>query len=130
MYKPVYMISVQVGVATYFSHTHTLPPSHCFEKTIHYRKHILLSFAKTLIVPPLRNSTLLRLICRSTFLLSVCLSLALLSIPIPIGLRSQYVLWHQDREENGRTSSTTIKTSRQSLRMYQIIYRFFITSFS
>lgn len=73
-------------------------PLTAFEKTIpDYRKRILLSFAKALIVPPLLTSLLLRFVCRSASL-SVCLPLALLSIPITIGLRSQYTLWHQDRE--------------------------------
>ena len=73
-------------------------PLTAFEKTIpDYRKRILLSFAKALIVPPLLTSLLLRFVCRSASL-SVCLPLALLSIPITIGVRSQYALWHQDRE--------------------------------
>ena len=73
-------------------------PLTAFEKTIpDYRKRILLSFARALIVPPLLTTLLLRFVCRSASLF-VCLPLALLSIPIAIGLRSQYSLWHRDRE--------------------------------
>ena len=78
-------------------------PLTAFEKTIpDYRKRILLSFAKALIVPPLVTVLLLRLVCGSgggsLSLFTVYLPLALLSIPIAIGLRSQYTQWSQDRE--------------------------------
>jgi hypothetical protein len=78
-------------------------PLTAFEKTIpDYRKRILLSFAKALIVPPLVTALLLRLVCGggggSLSLFTVYLPLALLSIPIAIGLRSQYTQWSQDRE--------------------------------
>jgi hypothetical protein len=69
-----------------------------FEKTIpDYRKRILVSLTKALLVPPLLVSLVLRLVCRSpSFWLY--LSLALLSIPISVGLRSYYTVWAQDRE--------------------------------
>lgn len=73
-------------------------PLTAFEKTIpDYRKRILISFARALIVPPLLTSLALHLICRPVSLF-IYLPLALLSIPIAIGLRSQYTLWSQDSE--------------------------------
>ncbi|KAF8472289.1 cytochrome P450 monooxygenase CYP63 [Russula ochroleuca] len=73
-------------------------PLTAFEKTIpDYRKRILISFARALIVPPLLTSLLLRIVGGSLSLF-IYLPLALLSIPIAIGLRSQYSQWSQDRE--------------------------------
>jgi hypothetical protein len=69
-----------------------------FEKTIpDYRKRILLSLAKAIVLPPLLSSLVLCLVCRSASKW-LCLPLAFLSIPIFIALRSQYTLWAQDRE--------------------------------
>jgi len=69
-----------------------------FEKTIpDYRKRILISFAKALLVPPLLTSLVLHLVCRSSSFWCYS-SLALLSIPISVVLRSHYTLWAQDRE--------------------------------
>jgi hypothetical protein len=73
-------------------------PLTAFEKTIpDYRKRILISFARALIVPPLLTSFVLHLICRSVSL-SIYLPLALLSIPFTIAVRSRYALWSQDSE--------------------------------
>jgi cytochrome P450 len=67
-----------------------------FEKTIpDYRKRILLSFSKALIVPPLFTCLALRFACSSLWFY---LPLALLSIPLTIVLRSHYTIWAQDRE--------------------------------
>ena len=69
-----------------------------FEKTIpDYRKRILLSFTRALIVPPLLTSITLRFTCRSLSLWFY-LPLALLSIPLSVVLRSHYALWTQDRD--------------------------------
>ena len=69
-----------------------------FEKTIpDYRKRILISFAKALLIPPLLTFLVLRLVCRSSSFWCFS-SLALLSIPISVVLRSHYTLWAQDRE--------------------------------
>ena len=69
-----------------------------FEKTIpDYRKRILVSLSKALIVPPLLTCLALRLACRSLSLWFY-LPLAFLSIPLIIALRSHYALWAQDRE--------------------------------
>ncbi|KAH8983624.1 cytochrome P450 monooxygenase CYP63 [Lactarius akahatsu] len=69
-----------------------------FEKTIpDYRKRILLSLSKALLVPPLLTSLVLRFTCRSLSLWFY-LPLALLAIPLTIVLRSQYAIWTQDRE--------------------------------
>ncbi|KAI9454183.1 cytochrome P450 monooxygenase CYP63 [Russula earlei] len=68
-----------------------------FERSIpDYRKRILISLARALILPPLLTFLVFSL-CRSP---SIWFSLPLvfLSIPISIGLRSQYTLWSQDRE--------------------------------
>jgi hypothetical protein len=69
-----------------------------FEKSIpDYRKRILISLARSLLVPPLVTYFALPLAWRS---LSPWLSfpLVLLSIPLTICLRSYYTLWVQDRE--------------------------------
>jgi hypothetical protein len=69
-----------------------------FEKTIpDYRKRILTSFAKALLVPPLSTILVLRLACRSSSFW-LYLFLVLLSVPISVGLRSYYTVWAQDRE--------------------------------
>jgi hypothetical protein len=69
-----------------------------FEQTIpDYRKRILVSLAKALVVPPLLATLVLRILCRSAPLW-YSLPFALFSIPITIGLRSNYTLWAQDRE--------------------------------
>jgi hypothetical protein len=69
-----------------------------FEKTIpDYRKRIIISLTKALLVPPLLASLVLRLACRSPSAW-LYLLLALLSIPISVGLRSYYTVWAQDRE--------------------------------
>jgi hypothetical protein len=69
-----------------------------FEKSIpDYRKRILISLARAILVPPLVTYLAFRVAWRS---LSPWLSfpLALLSIPVTICLRSYYTLWVQDRE--------------------------------
>ena len=67
-----------------------------FEKTIpDYRKRILLSFAKALIVPPLFTCLVLRFTSLSLWFY---LPLALLSIPLGVVLRSNHTIWSQDRE--------------------------------
>ena len=69
-----------------------------FEKTIpDYRKRILLSLSKALIVPPLVTCLALRFACRSLSLWFY-LPLALLSVPLTVVLRSHYTIWSQDRE--------------------------------
>ncbi len=69
-----------------------------FEKTIpDYRKRILLSLAKALIVPPLLTCLALRFAFRSLSL-PYYLPLALLSVPLTVVLRSRYSTWSQDRE--------------------------------
>ena len=72
-------------------------PLTAFEKTIpDYRKRILITVARALILPPLLTSLLLRFFYNSVSS-SIHLTVALLSIPIVIGLRSQYTVWSQDR---------------------------------
>jgi hypothetical protein len=69
-----------------------------FEKTIpDYRKRILLSLAKALILPPLLTCIAFRIACPS---LSVWyyLPFAFLNIQLAIVIRSHYSVWAQDRE--------------------------------
>ncbi|KAF8261166.1 cytochrome P450 [Lactarius quietus] len=67
-----------------------------FENTIpDYRRRILISLAKALVVPPLLTTLALRYTPCSLWLY---LPLALFSIPLSVLLRSYYTMWTQDRE--------------------------------
>src|ERR1700733_12598237 len=69
-----------------------------FENTIpDYRKRILLSFSKALIVPPLFTCLALRFASPSISLWFY-FPLVLLSVPLTIVLRSHYTIWSQDRD--------------------------------
>ena len=82
-----------------------------FEKTIpDYRKRILLSFSKALIVPPLFTCLAFRFTC-SSLSLWFYLPLALLSIPLTVVLRSHYAIWAQDREAARLDAQPIIRVS-------------------
>jgi hypothetical protein len=69
-----------------------------FEKTIpDYRKRILVSLAKAIVLPPLLTCLAFRIACPS---LSVWyyLPLAFLNIQLSIVIRSHYSVWAQDRD--------------------------------
>lgn len=69
-----------------------------FEITIpDYRKRILLSLAKALILPPLLTSFAFRIACPS-LALWYYIPFAFLSIPLSVVLRSHYTVWTQDRD--------------------------------